>query len=77
MLKKIAVITGVLLLTGCEHVPYNPNRAAIAAHYNCRQLKQALNMGYRAHTPGANNGVSVTASQRASEMQLYKRDCGQ
>ncbi len=76
MLKKTALITGVLLLTGCAHVPYNHNRLYASAHYNCTKLKEALNVGYHSHSPGANNGKSVSVSERAAEMRLYERDCG-
>ena len=74
MLKKTAMITGVILLTGCAHVPYNHNRAMAAAHLHCTKLKQDLNTRFSRKTPGSLNR-SVSASQRASDMRLYQLDC--
>jgi starvation-inducible outer membrane lipoprotein len=75
MLKTITILTGVFLLAGCEHVPYNPNRPSTGSHTNCSKLKQDLNLNFHRHVVGNNFGKSVSASQRASEMQLYERDC--
>ncbi len=75
MLKKTAVILGVLLVAGCTPVPYNHNRAMAAAHLHCTKLKQELNMGFHRQTPGSSINRSVSASQRASDMRLYQLDC--
>lgn len=75
MQKKTAILTGVLLLSGCAHVPYNHNRALAAAHVNCTRLKQELNTGFHRHTPGSPANRGVSPSQRASDMHLYQKDC--
>lgn len=77
MLKKMAIATGALMITGCAHVPYNHNRALAAAHMQCTKLKQELNTNFHRQTPGSTISRSISPSQRASDMRLYQLDCEQ
>lgn len=72
MLKKTALIASLLILSACHPTP---NRISTGGTVDCNRLKRDLNLAFHRHTPGANYGKSVGPTQRASEMQLYEKDC--